>query len=346
VTVQILNVSEADPPWNWLAHRFASDSLVWKACSTRVKASLSRLDRPLARLDKPFLGRMGATLTARKLIRKHAGRSVLVSHGPLLALYSEFLARPAARQALHLVFSFNFTDLPTGTRRALLRKHLRRVDRLVVASATERELYSEYFELEADRIDVLLWGVQPPVQELTKAARFSDGQYICAIGSQARDYDTLMDAMRRVPHINLILVATPDSLPRGVVPPNVKVLINIPPADAMNVLAHSMFMVLPLRDSTVPCGHVTVVAAMHMGKAILSTNSTGLSDYLIDGRNAKFFSPKNPQQLAEKIESLFNDPLLRQHLGTFASTFAKQHCSEDNTAAYFRRYLEQNGISV
>jgi glycosyltransferase involved in cell wall biosynthesis len=269
-----------------------------------------------------------------------------VSHGPLLALYSEFLARPASSQALHLVFSFNFTDLPTGARRSLLRRYLRRVNRFVVASTIERTLYSEYFELDIDRIDLLLWGIQPPVQELTKAARFSDGQYICAIGSQARDYDTLMAAMRRIPYIKLILVATPDSLPQGVVPANVKVLTNVPLADAMNVLAHSMFMVLPLRDSTVPCGHVTVVSAMHMGKAILSTDSTGLSDYLVDGSNAEFFSPKNPKQLAEKIERLFGEPSLCRRLGTFASTFAKQHCSEDSTAAYVRRYLENNGISV
>jgi glycosyltransferase involved in cell wall biosynthesis len=289
---------------------------------------------------------MGATLTARRLIRGHAGRSIVVSHGPLLALYSEFLARPAPCEALHLVFSFNFTNLPIGARRALLRRYLRRVDRLVVASTIERALYSEYFELDIDRIDLLLWGIQPPVHELTKAARFGDGQYICAIGSQARDYHTLMDAMRRIPNIKLILVATPDSLPQGVVPENVKVLTNVPLADAMNVLAHSMFMVLPLRDSTVPCGHVTVVSAMHMGKAILSTDSTGLRDYLIDGSNAEFFSPKDPIQLAQKIERLISEPLLCQRLGAFASAFAKRHCSEDNTTAYFRRYLEDNRIPV
>ena len=339
MTVQILNVSEFDSSWNWLAHRFASDNLVWRSCNTHVKTSgLSRLDRPL--------GRMGAALTARRLIREHAGRSVVVSHAPRVALYSECLARPAASQALHLVFSFNFTDLPTGVRRSVLSRYLKRADRFVVASTIERAMYSEYFELEVDRIDLLLWGIQPPVEELTKAARFSNTQYICAIGSQARDYDTLIEAMRRIPYIKLVLVATPDSLPQGVVPPNVRVLTNVPFADAMNVLAHSMFMVLPLRDSTVPCGHVTAVAAMHMGKAILATDSTGLSDYLKDGSNAEFFSPRDPKQLAEKIERLFSQPLLCQRLGTYASTFARQHCSEDSTAAYFRRYLENNGISV
>ena len=32
----------------------------------------------------------------------------------------------------------------------------------------------------------------------------------------------------------------------------------------MSVLLHSRFMVLPLLTSDVPCGHVTLVAAMHL----------------------------------------------------------------------------------
>src|ERR1700723_4053313 len=94
VTVQIINFSEFDPSWNWLAHRFASDNLVWKAYTTQVKtSSLARLDRRL--------GSMAATLTARRPIRKHAGRSVVVPHGLLLAPYSECLARPATSQTLN-----------------------------------------------------------------------------------------------------------------------------------------------------------------------------------------------------------------------------------------------------
>ena len=36
----------------------------------------------------------------------------------------------------------------------------------------------------------------------------------------------------------------------------------IPYPRAMNILQHSRFMVLPLKGSAVPCGHVTLVAAM------------------------------------------------------------------------------------
>jgi glycosyltransferase involved in cell wall biosynthesis len=121
---------------------------------------------------------------------------------------------------------------------------------------------------------------------------------------------------------------------------------NVPLSDAMNVLAHSLFMVLPLRDSEVPCGHVTVVSAMHMGKAILSTDSSGLRDYLTHGSNAILYPAKDSRQLAEKIELLFAQSELCRQLGDSASAFARRHCSEDSTVAYFRRYLEENRVSV
>jgi glycosyltransferase involved in cell wall biosynthesis len=337
LNTRVINVSDAPPPWNWLANRFADDSTAWYACSGYVKGG------PALRLRTP-LSRFKAALAARQLLRRHSGRNVLVSHGPRASLYSELIARPV--DSLHLAFSFNFTDLPTGTRRALLRRHLKRVDRFVVASSMERDLYADYFEIEAGRIDVLLWSIEPPTGELSKPARFGQGRYICAIGSQARDYATLIESMRMLPNVQLILVASTDSLPSGPIPPNVRVMTHIPLADAMNVLAHCEFMVLPLRGAAVPCGHVTVVSALHMGKAILATDSSGLHDYLIDGRNALLVPDGDSKRLAAQMERLFDEPELRTRLGKEGLAFGRQHCTEDNAVAYFRRFLADNGIDV
>jgi glycosyltransferase involved in cell wall biosynthesis len=336
---QIVNVSELSPPWNWLAHRFPSEQLSWRHCSSYIAGgTASRLGMPTRRVT--------AALTARGLVRNYrSGRSIIVSHGPRPALYVELLARRAKDRVPHLVFSFNFTDLPTGVRRTLMREYLHRVDRFVVASSMERAVYSEYFQIDVNRIDVLLWSIQPPLEELAKPARFGDAPYICAIGSQARDYETLIAAMRRIPTIKLILVASPDSLPQGPIPANVKVLTNVPLSDAMNVLAHSQFMVLPLRDSRVPCGHVTVVSAMHMGKAILATDSVGLHDYLIADKNAQFFSPKNPTELADHIERLSTQPSLLKSLGDSGLAFARENCTEDGAVHYFRRFLHDHGVA-
>jgi glycosyltransferase involved in cell wall biosynthesis len=339
VTTQIINVSELAPDWNWLAHRFSSPQLIWRHCSSYVAAGKVQRLTQLRRRAK-------AALDARRVVHNHDDRSIIVSHGPRSALYMECLARHTMDESPHLVFSFNFTDLPKGARRILMRKYLKRVDRFVVASTAERDVYSEYFEIDTTRIDVLLWSVQPPVDELTKPPRFCEGPYICAIGSQARDYETLIEAMRQLPTIKLVLVASSETVSPRPTPANVKILINVPLPDAMNVLAHSSFMVLPLRDSLVPCGHVTVVSAMHMGKAILATNSSGLEDYLIRDRNAEFFAPKNSHQLADRIAQLFAEPSTCKRLGDAGLMFARQNCTEDSAVRYFHRYLTAKGVSA
>jgi len=328
-------VSDAHPSWNWLADRFVDHPATWYACTGYVN------HKTALRFRVP-VSRFRAAMSARRLLRNHSGQCVIVSHAPRATLYSEVFAQPT--DSLHLAFSFNFTNLPTGTRRLLFRRYLKRVDRFVVASSMERDLYSEYFDIEAKRIDLLLWSIQPPIDELSKQARFGQGQYICAIGSQARDYETLIESMRRLPSIRLVLVASADSLPRGPIPTNVSVMTNVPLADAMNVLAHSLFMVLPLKGSAVPCGHVTVVSALHMGKAILATDSSGLRDYLINGKNALLVPPNDPRQLAEQIELLFNQPTLCKQLGDEGLAFARKNCMEDNAVDYFRQFLKDNGI--
>jgi glycosyltransferase involved in cell wall biosynthesis len=337
VTLQIVNVSEMKPPWNWLEPRFLSEQLSWKCCSSYRRGD----EFPIIGVK---LSRARAALEARGLIAKHPGQSLIVSHGPRAALYSEMLSRGSSRAA-HLVFSFNFTDLPAGARRSLIGRYLQRADRLVVASTAERDLYSKYFEIEGSRIDFLPWSIRPPLEELARPARYSEGPYICAIGSQARDYETLLESMRRIPAISLILVGSPDSIPDVPIPENVKVVTNIPMSDAMNILAHSRFMVLPLRSSTVPCGHVTAVSAMHMGKAILATDSSGLSDYLIHGKNAELVAPKDSKLLSIGIERLFNDSALCETLGNEASNFANQYCTEDRAVLYFQAYLQSIGYT-
>ena len=130
------------------------------------------------------------------------------------------------------------------------------------------------------------------------------GDYVCAIGGNARDYGTLIEAARLMPHIRFVCVIRPNSL-RGLdIPTNVAVHTNLPFGQAMNILAHSRFMALPLLHSQVPCGHVTMVAAMHLGKAFVITDSEGVRDYVQDGYNAIAVPPGSAGALVDATERL------------------------------------------
>jgi glycosyltransferase involved in cell wall biosynthesis len=184
------------------------------------------------------------------------------------------------------------------------------------------------------------WGVQEPPAD-SGAVPLVSGDYICAVGSQARDYASLIEAVRGLPEIRLALVAYPENL-RGIsIPDNVTVFLNIPLHDVFNIVRHSRFMVLPLLHSEVPCGHVTIVTAMYLGKAVLATESAGITDYVHFGQTGLMSPSGDPSALAAKIRLLWNDSPLGEQLGAAGRQCALAHFTEQTTVDYLRKILDR-----
>ena len=107
----------------------------------------------------------------------------------------------------------------------------------------------------------------------------------------------------------------------------------------MNVLQHSRFSIVPLRGAEVPCGHVTIVSAMHCGRATIVSASSGVTDYVEDGVTGLTVPVGDVLAMARAIERLWQDPAATRALGDAARTFAADHCGEDAVVAYFENYL-------
>jgi len=207
------------------------------------------------------------------------------------------------------------------------------IDRFVVYSGVEQDLYPQIFSLPANKFDIVLWGIRPP--EADMATPFEGGDYICAIGGNARDYETLVEAARQLPHMRFVLVVRPDSLQGLHLPLNITVHVDLSYGAAMNVLKYSRFMVLPLANSSVPCGHVTLVAAMHLAKATIVTDSLGVRDYARDGDNALLVEAGSIESLITAISRLWENPLLCNRLAENGEKFAASECTEDNIVEHF-----------
>jgi glycosyltransferase involved in cell wall biosynthesis len=78
---------------------------------------------------------------------------------------------------------------------------------------------------------------------------------------------------------------------------------------------------------------------MHLGKAIIVTDSTGVGDYVRDGDNALLSEFNSPTDLAERIRRLWEDPLLCDTLGKNGNRFAACHCSEESMKSHLRHVL-------
>ncbi len=330
--MNVVNFSELEPSWNWLAHRFTGHStLKWAHVSTQTPKPPRRLPR------KHTWQRLAAAWNCRALLQP--GSSVLVSHGPKMTMYAALANAGRINRSPHLAFSFNYTQLPDGPLRRVQRHAFRFVDRFVVFSTMERSLYADYFGIDPQRIEMIHWAVRPPEIPAAEPALLP-GDYICAVGSQGRDYGVLVEAMKSLSGIRLVIVATKEAM-RGVesIPSNVEVRSSIPLREATNIIGNSKFMVLPLLGEHVPCGHVTIVAAMHLSKAIIATASTGIADYVHDGVNGRLAAASDHAKLAALIAELVESPDDCIRFGEAGQRFAQQHCSEDNAVDFFLRVL-------
>lgn len=326
-----------EPNWRWVADALTPLALDWTFFSTAPQTTAERLVR------RPRLSRYRACrqLAAGAVAGKF---DLIFTHHPLVTCWTETFCR-GRRSCPHVAFAFNFTRLPRSLRRNLMRRAFATVDRFVVFSRFERELYSRHFQIPIGKLEMIQWGVREPAIARTANApdsrEVAGSDAICAVGTQARDYTTLLAAMRRLPHVRLILVASPQSVRGLTVPSNVTVRFDIPRLEAEAVIRDSRFLVLPLLHAEVPCGHVTMVTAMFLSRAILATESAGISDYLVPDYNGIVVPPGDPAVLGTAIDKLWHDRETACRLGQNGRAFALANCTEERTIAYVRGVIER-----
>jgi glycosyltransferase involved in cell wall biosynthesis len=328
--LKIINLSDLSTDWHWLRDEFTHLPNSWQHYSSLG----CKLPQWLPK--KQSVARFVQAFRAVQASKKSP--SLLVSHGPRPAYYGGRMAQLFNPSLPHLVYSFNYTNLPTGLQHKAMAKAYQQADRFVVYSTVEIQLYADYFGIDTDRIDMLHWSVHAPKVPFNEVPLVA-GDYICALGSQGRDYETLFEAVRLLKHIQLVVVATAESVQHLSIPENVKLYTHIPLTQAHNILTHSRMMVVPLRDSQVPCGHVTIVSGMFFKKAMVVTNSAGVHDYIQDHQTGLFYEPKQVKDLAEKIQQLWDDATKANALAEAGYQFSSDKCTEKSVVNYFNNYL-------
>jgi glycosyltransferase involved in cell wall biosynthesis len=86
----------------------------------------------------------------------------------------------------------------------------------------------------------------------------------------------------------------------------------------------------------VPSGHVTIVAAMHLERALIVTASSGIEDYVKNRENGLTVPVADASTLAAAIRKLWNDQSLCKFLADNGKLFASTHCTEENIARQFQ----------
>ncbi|MBG6236625.1 glycosyltransferase involved in cell wall biosynthesis [Pedobacter sp. CAN_A7] len=155
-----------------------------------------------------------------------------------------------------------------------------------------------------------------PVQE-----RFAQHAPIVFVGrlEKIKGAHTLLEAMKAHPTIPLKIIGTGTQLEMLQTYAKINQLIQVDflgkktKKETLEWIGKSAFLVCPSEWYEVL--GFTVVEAMAMGKPVIGSKIGAIPEMVIDGRTGLLFEAGNSNQLAEKINELYHDLELQQHMG-------------------------------
>lgn len=315
--------------WRFLATLCSDPSIAWSHVAGLPRNVIERS------LPRPNLGRYRAALSACLHARRNSRRAILVTHLPLMTAATAYLRRSLCPDVAQVAFSFNFTALPEGRRRAILAEAFRDVQEFVVYSQFERSLYSETLGIDRARLRFLPWAMERPEPGPTLPPGMPSGSFLCAIGGEARDYRLLADAMRVLPEQEMVVVARPYSVAGVNFPSNVTVFTNLSLEATWAIANASQGMAIPLQSNDSVCGHVTLVGAQLLGVPLVITDTKGVADYVRNEDTARLVPAGNVHALASALRRLVLEPQDSSEMAQRAQIEARRRSDPQIWVDYF-----------
>ena len=224
------------------------------------------------------------------------------------------------------------------------------IDRFVVYSTWQKRFIESRWRIAPERVVFTPFMVDTrffsPEQVTPKP---SDTPLVCSVGLEARDYPTLLAAVRDLDVRVTIAAASPwskraDSTQDQAIPENVTVR-RFSQFDLRQLYADSRFMVMPLHNVEFQAGVTAILEAMAMGRAVICTRTPGQTDVIVDGETGLYVPPGDPQALAAAIEYYLANPRVAERMGQAGRRLVEQSMSLDRYVERLRDVVaEQIGV--
>lgn len=212
---------------------------------------------------------------------------------------------------------------PARPRRAALLRDLRAHRPLrAISLESSAQLEIAACELRVPRAKLRL-GL-PGVDELFwRPAGPPEGSLICSVGAEARDYPTLLAAVRglglrlAISAGGIVASAPAGTAPGGPasLPANVTLCPRLSWPELRGLYSRASFVVIPTFDVDYNAGITAICEAMAMGRAVIATASRGQVDYLRGGESGLLVPPGDATALRTAITFLAAHPGVAERMG-------------------------------
>jgi glycosyltransferase involved in cell wall biosynthesis len=252
--------------------------------------------------------------------------------GVPLAWFSKFIGAGASRpRHLMIVHILSVKKKMLFFDRFGVQSH---IDRFFVYSTWQKRFIERRWRIAPERVIFTPFMVDTRFfapEQVTPST--SDTPLICSVGLEARDYPTLLAAVRDLDVCVTIAAASPwskraDSTQDQAIPKNVTVH-RFSQFDLRQLYADSRFMVMPLHNVEFQAGVTAILEAMAMGRAVICTRTPGQTDVIIDGETGLYVPPGDPQALAAAIKYLLANPREAERMGQAGRRLVEQSMSLD-----------------
>jgi len=221
--------------------------------------------------------------------------------------------------------------------KGLLRRVIKKISLLFYYASVQKEDYQKRFPDILSRIKFLRWGVD--LSRYQSSGEVNEEDLVVSIGYQGRgfrDWETLLDAWRIVSpkrKTKLVIIGREGLCGKEVrgkpIPERVEFIGRLD-LEQMNLLIRkARFVVLPLPERRHSYAQMTLMGCLALGKAVVVSKVSGIIDCVKGGETALLCEKANPEDMANKMESLLDDPSLAVNIGKKAREEVEKHYREE-----------------
>lgn len=322
-------------------HKVSDSS--WLAPFVPEKHVLQYIPRRDALANRNWHDRASAVTEPKEWLRiwHQSGEAFDATRGGVITVFPQLAATVGLRQRLSrkrvpvVAWCFNVTTCYPGLKGWLARFGLMEVNRFIVHTSYEREIYSRWLKLPLERFEFV------PMQTAEIPLIYPEetiDPFVLAMGSNHRDYPTLFKAVKKL-NLRTIVVSGRRALKGLDIPPQVETPFGVKKQDCLRLSQQARLNVLPMLPQG-PAGIVTIIEAMRMSRAIIATRYSWAEDYIKDGETGLLVEPGSVADMARAIELLWHDHKERERLGIAAGKYAAQHFSDEVAGATLGKILD------
>lgn len=200
------------------------------------------------------------------------------------------------------------------------------MDYIHVPSENYAKLCANEFNIPFSKFIVTTFGL-PDTYSQWKNSKVDYNNYSFSIGRSNRDFDFLIEAWKKMPSNELLVIASDSYKTKSNLPQNIIHRRDICGDRQFPYIANCKMMIIPIDDGTICSGDTVLLKAMSYERAVVVTSPSTLAEMYVEDNVNGILVEKEIDNFVSIVSNLINNPIKMEKLGIAARKYYKEFFS-------------------